>query len=271
MFGLGRKQSLLQRRPPRPEAGQEIVRLEGVSKAFGTNHVLRDLDLSLRHGETTVILGRSGTGKSVLLKTIIGLLRPDAGRVVVMGQDVTAMSQADLEPLRLCVGMLFQGGALFDSLTVGENIAYPIIEKDGTSYGELRPLIARKLKMVALEGIEDLKPAEISGGMQKRVALARAIATEPDVILYDEPTTGLDPRNANRINQLIRRLQELLGVTSIVVTHDMHSAFYVSDRIAMLYDRRIGLVDTVERIRSSRDSRVVSFIEGRLDSQDLGP
>lgn len=246
-----------------------IVEFCGVKKSFGPNVVYESLDLAVRRGETITVMGGSGTGKSVLLKMLIGLMDSDGGQILFEGRPV--VTEKDFARVRRRVGMLFQGGALFDSLTVGENIAYPIIEKDGTSYGELRPLIARKLKMVALEGIEDLKPAEISGGMQKRVALARAIATEPDVILYDEPTTGLDPRNANRINQLIRRLQELLGVTSIVVTHDMHSAFYVSDRIAMLYDRRIGLVDTVERIRSSRDSRVVSFIEGRLDSQDLGP
>jgi phospholipid/cholesterol/gamma-HCH transport system ATP-binding protein len=189
----------------------------------------------------------------------------DGGQIFF--DDVPIQSPKDFARVRRQVGMLFQGGALFDSLTVGENIAYPILERESVSYRKIRARISEKLSMVGLEGIEDLKPSEISGGMQKRVALARAIATEPDVILYDEPTTGLDPSNANRINHLIKHLQRVLGVTSIVVTHDMESAFTVSDRIALLMDRRIVLVDTVQAVRTSADPRVAAFIEGRFEAE----
>ncbi len=241
-------------------ADTHIVRFENVNKSFGHKVVFVGLDLAIRTGETLTVIGGSGTGKSVLLKMLIGLLDADSGRILFDGAPLA--DEKDFARTRRRVGMLFQGGALFDSLTVGENIAYPLLERGQVARGELASIVAGKLSMVGLEGIEDLKPSQLSGGMQKRVALARAIATEPEVILYDEPTTGLDPANASRINHLIRHLQGLLGVTSIVVTHDMQAAFYVSDRIALLADHCIAAVDTVESIRASKDPRVAAFIEG---------
>jgi phospholipid/cholesterol/gamma-HCH transport system ATP-binding protein len=220
------------------------------------------VDLSFRHGETTVVIGRSGSGKSVLLKIIIGILRPDAGRVHVFGQDITDMSQAELEPLRLSFGMLFQGAALFDSLDVDGNVGFLLYEHTRTPKRRIRQTVREKLAVVGLERIEHLMPEELSGGMRKRVALARAIAMDPHVILYDEPTTGLDPVTADTINELIVKTQRELGATSIIVTHDMASANKVADRIVMLHEGRIIADDTPEGIRASRDGRVQSFIHG---------
>ena len=262
MSRSGGRQELLARRPEPPQVGQEVVRLEGVHKRFGPLQVLRGVDLSFRHGETTVVIGRSGSGKSVLLKIIIGILRPDAGRVRVFGQDITDMSQAELEPLRLSFGMLFQGSALFDSLDVDGNVGFLLYEHTRTPKRRIRQTVREKLAMVGLERIEHLMPEELSGGMRKRVALARAIAMDPHVILYDEPTTGLDPVTADTINELILKTQRELEATSIIVTHDMASANKVADRIVMLHEGRIIADDTPEGIRASGDGRVQSFIHG---------
>ncbi|MFH1434540.1 MAG: ABC transporter ATP-binding protein [Pseudomonadota bacterium] len=243
-----------------------IIEFRNVHKAFGDNSVYTGLDLCVHRGETITVIGGSGSGKSVLLKILIGLIEPDEGEVWFDGERVT--SEKQLFEVRKRVSMLFQGAALFDSMPVAENIAYPLREHFSLSDAEIEKRVAEKLRMVGLEGLEDQFPAELSGGMKKRVALARAIATEPDVILYDEPTTGLDPINANRINHLIRQMQRMLSVTSIVVTHDMQSAFSVSDRIAMLYDRRIPVVDTVDNIMSSAIPEVRNFIEGRFEEID---
>jgi phospholipid/cholesterol/gamma-HCH transport system ATP-binding protein len=254
-------------RPPQP--GEELIRFEHLKKGFGPKRVYDDLQLSVYAGETLTVIGGSGSGKSVLLKCLIGLLRPDGGRILFEGQELTDFREEDYFDLRRHVAMVFQGAALFDSLTVGENIAYPLREHfPHLSPEELRARVAEKLSLVDLPGIEEMRPADLSGGMKKRVGLARAIATNPEVILWDEPTTGLDPVTTENINQMIRSMQKKLGCTSIVVTHDMVSAFTVSDRIAMLADRRIVQVGTPEQMRQSTLPAVRAFLDARR--QELG-
>jgi phospholipid/cholesterol/gamma-HCH transport system ATP-binding protein len=220
------------------------------------------VDLDVEKGETVVVLGPSGTGKSVLLKHIIGLMKPDAGSIKVNGDEVVGMSENDLNHLRRKFGMLFQGAALFDSMTVGENVGLGLVEHEELPPDEVRRIVAERLEWVGLKGGEAMKPASLSGGMRKRVGLARALAMDPEFILYDEPTTGLDPIMADAINSLIRELQRRLGVTSVVVTHEMKSAYVVGDRLAMLYQGKIVFMGTPEDIRSSRDPMVHQFIEG---------
>jgi phospholipid/cholesterol/gamma-HCH transport system ATP-binding protein len=216
------------------------------------------------------VIGGSGTGKSVLLKCLIGLLRPDAGRILFEGQELTDFREEDFFELRKHVAMVFQGAALFDSLTVGENVAYPLREHfPRMSPDELRTRVAEKLALVDLPGVENMRPADLSGGMRKRVGLARAIATNPEVILWDEPTTGLDPVTTENINQMIRSMQRKLGCTSIVVTHDMVSALTVSNRIAMLANRRIVQVGTPDEMRASTVPEVRAFLDARR--QELEP
>jgi phospholipid/cholesterol/gamma-HCH transport system ATP-binding protein len=222
------------------------VELSGVQKAFGALRVFTSLDLAVRRGETLTVLGPSGVGKSVMLKLIIGLHRPDAGRVVVEGVDVTTLSEAQLRDVRRKVGMLFQGAALFDSMSVGDNVAYGLHEHFRWPAAKVRARVAECLESVGLPGIETMQPSDLSGGMRKRVGLARALAPGPEVILYDEPTTGLDPKNARRINELIVSLQRKLGVTSIVITHDMAAALAVSNRLALLEAGHIVL--TVDEV-----------------------
>jgi phospholipid/cholesterol/gamma-HCH transport system ATP-binding protein len=247
-----------------PQPGEELICFEHLRKAFGPKRVYDDLQLSVRAGETLTVIGGSGTGKSVLLKCLIGLLRPDAGRILFQGQDITGMREEEFIGLRRHVAMVFQGAALFDSLSVGENIAYPLHEHfPEMKPEEVRARVAEKLALVNLPGIEHMKPADLSGGMKKRVGLARAIATNPEVILWDEPTTGLDPVTTETINQMIRSMQRQLGCTSIVVTHDMMSAFTVSDRIAMLANRRIVQVGTTEEMRASTVPEVRAFLDAR--------
>lgn len=240
-----------------------MIRVEGLEKSFGRNHVLRGVDLEIREGETITVMGGSGTGKSVLIKHMVGLLKPDRGRLYVDNREITRMQEEDLFHIQKRFGYLFQGAALFDSLTVGENIAFGI--------KNLRPDLARRWKEVVVEKlalvgltpeIADMKPAELSGGMKKRVGLARAIAYEPDYILYDEPTTGLDPIMSDVINDLILGLQKSLKVTSVVVTHDMKSAYKISNRIAMLYQGKIVAVGTPDQIRGTTDPLVKQFITG---------
>ena len=236
------------------------IRCEGVSKSFRTNAVLRGVTLEVRTGETLVLLGGSGSGKSVLLKHLNGLLRPDAGSVEVEGTRLEDLDEDDLVPVRRRVSMLFQQGALFDSLTVGDNVAFPLREHRMLPEDAIPARVAEALAMVGLEGSERLMPAELSGGMRKRAALARALALEPRVLLYDEPTTGLDPVVAAKINHLIRDLQKRLGLTSVVVTHDLASAFFVADRIAFLYEGRIRFVGTPPEARATSDSALHEFL-----------
>lgn len=242
-----------------------FIHYDLISKAFGKNRIYEGLDLDIFKGETITIIGGSGTGKSVMLKLLLGLMRPDKGKILFGGQDVVHMSDEQLNKTRKRVGMLFQGGALFDSMSVADNVSYPIREhfKD---YDEekITKIVREKLEMVDLPQTENMMPSDLSGGVKKRIALARAIATDPEVLLYDEPTTGLDPTNTNRINDLILSLQKKLKVTSIVVTHDMNSAFKISDRIALLYDKKIEFVGTKAEIDKSDNQVVQKFIKGEI-------
>ena len=248
----------------RPDRGGDMIRFEGLQKSFGPKEIYRDLNLSIREGETLTIMGGSGTGKSVLLKCLIGLMQPDAGRVIFQGHDLTTFREEDFHEVRRKVAMVFQGSALFDSLSVGENIAYPLREHfPEMDDDEVRERVAQKLEMVNLKGIEEMRPSALSGGMKRRVGLARAIATDPEVILWDEPTTGLDPISTRMIDNLIVSMGERLGCTSIVVTHDMESAFWVSDRIAMLADKKIAQVGTAEEMRGSSNPDVRAFLDAR--------
>ena len=239
-----------------------MIAIRGLRKELGGRAVLDGVDLDVPRGETVVVIGRSGTGKSVLLKHVIGLMVPDAGRIEVDGRDVVGLRDAALQAVRRRMGMLFQGAALFDSLDVGENVALPLREHTELGDAEIRARVAERLEWVGLPGVERMAPASLSGGMRKRVGLARALALDPAVMLYDEPTTGLDPVMADVINRLIRALQARTGVTSIVVTHDMHSAYHVGDRLAMLHEGRVVFGGTPEEARATRDPLVRQFIEG---------
>jgi len=242
---------------------EPLIRCQGLHKSFNGLKVLIGLDLEVIRGETLVIIGESGCGKSVLLKHLIGLLRPDAGHVYFAGTDITRLSERELTPIRTRFGMLFQGSALFDSLSVGENVAFAVREHRRLPEAEVRRIVAEKLAVVGLTGIEEKMPAELSGGMQKRVALARAIALDPEVILYDEPTTGLDPLHADDINDLILQTQQSVQATTIIVTHDIVSACRVADRIVMLHDGRTIAGGTPEELLDSNVPEVHEFISGR--------
>ena len=242
-----------------------MIEFRDLYKAFGANRVLEGFTLEVRDGETMVIIGYSGTGKSVAIKHVVGLLEPDAGQVAVDGEVVSELSREALTELRSKVGFVFQFAALFDSMTIFDNVALGLRRRPGFDAGAVASRVAESLALVDLAGTERLMPAELSGGMRKRVGLARAIALRPRYLLYDEPTTGLDPVTAAVIDQLIVRTREALGVTSIVITHDMRSAYTVGDRIAMLYRGRIRHVGTVEEIRATTDPVVRQFIEGRPD------
>jgi len=239
-----------------------ISEFRKVYKRFGRLEVLAGVDLQLERGHATVVIGESGTGKSVLLKHMMGLLRPDAGEVHVGGQRIDLLNEKGLVPIRRRFGFLFQMGALFDSMTAGENIAFPLREHTNYPDDEIERIVARKLGLVGLDGGQSKRPAELSGGQRKRVALARAIALDPEIILYDEPTTGLDPIRADTINDLIIKLQKELNVTSVVVTHDMTSAFKVADRILMLHHGRFIADGSPADFRRATDPRVRRFVAG---------
>jgi len=242
--------------------GEAFIRFVDVHKGFGAKKVLQGITFDIRRGETMVVLGGSGSGKSVLLRHIIGLHRPDRGEVVVDGEDIVGYDEEQLIPVRKKVAMLFQGGALFDSMTVAENVGYGLREHTRMSEEAIEAAVRAKLSLVELEGVGSLMPAELSGGMRKRVALARSIAMDPQGILYDEPTTGLDPVTANTINDLIRNMQARLNVTTVVVTHDIQSAFLVGDRIAFLHEGRMLFVGTVEEARRSQEPALRHFLSG---------
>ncbi len=237
--------------------------LRDVYRAFGQNQVLRGLDLEVLDGETLSIIGFSGSGKSVLLKHMVGLIRPDSGDVVVDGKNVGELDVTELNALRRDLGYVFQFAALFDSMSIADNVAMGLRRVPGMYEEEIDSRVRECLALVELEGIGDRYPSELSGGMVKRAGLARAIATRPKYLLYDEPTTGLDPVTVTVIDRLIVRMREELGVTGIVVTHDIESAYRISDRIAMLYDGRIRICGTVDEIRGSDDLLLRSFLEGR--------
>jgi phospholipid/cholesterol/gamma-HCH transport system ATP-binding protein len=239
-----------------------MIRIRGLKKMLGGKQVLDGVDLDIEAGKTLVVIGRSGTGKSVLLKHIIGLMDPDEGSIEIEGQEIVGMPDERMNEVRMRFGMLFQSAALFDSMSVGDNVALPLREHHLAPPDEIAKRVSERLAWVGLKGVEAMRPSSLSGGMRKRVGLARAIAVDPDYILYDEPTTGLDPITSDAINELIRSLQERLGVTSIVVTHDMTSAYRVGDRMAMLNDGKVVFQGTIDETRNTTDPLVRQFIEG---------
>ncbi len=239
-----------------------MIEIIGLHKSLASHKVLNGVHLKIEKGKTCVIIGRSGCGKSVLLKHIVGILKPDKGKVLIDGKDVGALSEKELNAVRLKIGLVFQGGALFDSMTVGENVGFGLIEHGHIPPKKLSEKIESSLSMVGLHGIGNLMPSELSGGMRKRVALARAICIKPQIILYDEPTTGVDPITADSINELIKSMHDKLKVTSIVVTHDMKSAYKVADKIAMLYQGKIIAEGTSSEIQGTKNPVVHQFING---------
>jgi phospholipid/cholesterol/gamma-HCH transport system ATP-binding protein len=240
-----------------------MIEVLDLHKTLGTQEVLCGVNLRVNTGQTHVVLGRSGSGKSVLLKHLVGLFQPDSGRVLIDGEDISRLPERKLGPIRKKIGILFQSGALFDSMSVAENLAFPLREAGLTDETLIRDKVAEALDMVDLAGEEEKMPENLSGGMRKRVGLARTIVSRPACILYDEPTTGLDPIATDSINHLIRRLQKRLTVTSVVVTHDMKTAFHTADRIAFLHEGRIYFDGTPAQLNASRDPVLVNFIEGR--------
>lgn len=240
------------------------VQLVGLYKAFNSLQVLNGVDLGIEEGELLTILGGSGTGKSVLLKLIVGLLKPDAGQILIDGEDIVPLSEDELLKVRQKVGMVFQGAALFDSLTVKENVAFPLREHTVMTEAAIRDRVAEVLALVGMAGTEEKYPVELSGGMRKRVGLARAICLTPRIVLYDEPTTGLDPRNVDKINDLISDLQAKLRVASVVVTHDLHSAFRISDRVALLSEGRVAATGSPMEIGKMEDRVVQEFLAGHI-------
>ncbi|MGL5513808.1 MAG: ABC transporter ATP-binding protein [Sporomusa sp.] len=239
-----------------------MINLVNVNMNFNSKQILKDINLTIEQGEIMVIIGPSGSGKSTLLRLIIGLLQPTAGEVWVGGREITGMSEDELNKIRLEMGMVFQYSALFDSMSVGENVAFGLRQHTSMSEAEILQTVARKLRMVGLRGQENAMPNELSGGMKKRVSLARAIAINPRIVLYDEPTAGLDPIMSNTINRLIVSTRRLIDATSVVVTHDMSSAFGIADRIAMIYDGSIIEMGTPDKIKQSENPVVAKFIRG---------
>lgn len=239
-----------------------MIEIINLHKSFGKNHVLRGADFIVEKGESMVVIGGSGSGKSVLLKHIIGILKPDDGKVLVDGVNISSLKENELYEIRKKFGMLFQMAALFDSMTVWENVGFSLLRNKKMSVSEARAIASEKLRLVGLSGVEELMPAELSGGMKKRVGLARAIAHGPEILLYDEPTTGLDPIMADAINDLIISMKQRFSVTSISITHDMNSAYKIADRISMLYEGRIIETGRPEEIRNTANPVVRQFITG---------
>ncbi|MFA5092858.1 MAG: ABC transporter ATP-binding protein [Candidatus Omnitrophota bacterium] len=239
-----------------------MIEIKNLVKKFNNHVILNDLSLNVKTGDTCVIIGRSGCGKSVLLKHIVGLLKPDSGSVLVDGKEVANLGEKELTVLRSKISLVFQGGALFDSMSVAENVGFSLFEHTHLEHKEILKRVDEALSLVGLGGIDNLMPSELSGGMKKRVALARAICIKPEIILYDEPTTGVDPITADSINRLIRSLHDKLNVTSLVVTHDMKSAYHIADKVAMMYKGKIVLEGTPNQIQASQDPVVHQFING---------
>ncbi len=242
-----------------------MIDLIDIHKSFRDNVVLNGLNLSIEKGKVTVIIGQSGGGKSVLLKHIIGLIQPDSGKVEIDGHDITTFNDRQLNEIRKRFGMLFQEAALFDSMTVGQNVAFPLVEHTKLKKEEIMEIVSEKLSQVGLRGVEEKMPSELSGGMKKRVGLARAIALEPEIILFDEPTTGLDPIMANAIGQLIIDTQTRLNVTCVVISHDIQGTFQIAHKIAMLYRGTIIEYGTPEEIKKSANPALRQFFEGNVE------
>lgn len=242
-----------------------MISIVNLHKSFGPKEVLRGVNLTIEKGETMVVIGQSGSGKSVLLKHLIGLLRPDQGEIYIDGVEITRLREDDLQKITRKFGLLFQGAALFDSMTVAQNVAFGLERHTRLSREEIRARVAESLALVGLVGVEDLMPHQLSGGMKKRVGLARAIAYRPEIMLYDEPSTGLDPIRADSINDLINQLKRDMGVTSLAITHDMTSSYKIADRIAMLYEGRIIEIGTPKEIQNSSNPIVQQFIHGQAE------
>ncbi len=242
-----------------------MIKIIDLHKSFGSTKVLQGVNLEIKRGETMVIIGQSGSGKSVLIKHLIGLLKPDKGEIYVDGVEVTHLKENELRQITRKFGLLFQGGALFDSMTVAQNIAFGLTRYTNYSSQKIEQIVKASLAKVGLQGVENLMPYELSGGMKKRVGLARAIAYNPEIILYDEPSTGIDPIRADAINELINVMKKKLQVTSVVITHDMISAYKVADRIAMLYQGKIIEIGTPEEIKRTKNPVVRQFIHGEAE------
>jgi phospholipid/cholesterol/gamma-HCH transport system ATP-binding protein len=247
-----------------------VIRVEGLHKRFGSQPVLRGVDLDIATGEIMVVIGRSGGGKSVLLKHLIGLLRPDAGTVAVDGTEITRLRGGDLDRVRQRYGVVFQGGALFDSMSVADNVAFPLREKTRLGHAEIGGRVEEKLEQVGLAGMGHKNPAEISGGMRKRVAIARALVTEPEIVFFDEPTTGLDPILVNTIHHLIVELHRKFRFTAVMVSHEIPEIFEIADRVAMLHEGVIVEVGAPEAIRASASPIVQQFIRGEVETASAG-
>jgi phospholipid/cholesterol/gamma-HCH transport system ATP-binding protein len=248
---------------PEQKPGDPKIAMRDVHKSFGSLHVLNGLSLEVMTGESVVIVGGSGTGKSVTLKHMIGLLRPDSGQVIVRGQDLSQLSSRELNAIRRYFGMSFQEGALFDSMSVFDNIAFPLRRHTRMTPAEIRDRVHECLDLVHLEGVEDKRPSELSGGMRRRVGFARAISLEPEILLFDEPTTGLDPVMSDVVAELIIEMDKTLNTTTITITHDMKVAFKIADKIAMIVDGKIVESGTAEEFRNSTNPMVCQFIEGK--------
>lgn len=242
-----------------------MIEITNLCKKIGNKIILNDLNLTIKQGQTTVIIGRSGVGKSVLLKNIVGLIKPDSGSIKVKGAELIDLAEKDYNKIRMNMGLVFQGGALFDSMNVGENVGFVLNEFSDFEKDIISEKVAKALSLVGLENIEHMMPSELSGGMKKRVSLARVLCMEPEIILYDEPTTGLDPITSDAINSLIVELRDKLNVTSIVVTHDMTSANNVADSIAMLYHGQIIAEGSPDEIRRTKHPVVRQFIDGESE------
>lgn len=250
---------------PGHASGEVFIKLQGVCKRFGSQEVLRGIDLTLPHGETLCVIGPSGEGKTVMIKHIIGLIKPDQGDIFVAGIHVNRLSERQMAPIRQKVSMLFQGAALFDNMTVEQNVAFPLWERGIRDRGEITRRVREALKAVDLDEHREKYPTSLSGGMRKRTGIARAIIDRSECILYDEPNSGLDPIGSDVIDQMVLRMQRLFGVTSIIVTHDMRSVFKIANRVAMLYRGEIRFLGTPDELRASSDTIVQDFINGRSD------
>ncbi|MEY2548657.1 MAG: phospholipid/cholesterol/gamma-HCH transport system ATP-binding protein [Verrucomicrobiota bacterium] len=257
----------LNSQPQTLNSSSSMIEVRGLTKSIGPQEILRGVDLTVAKGETLVIIGRSGGGKSVLLKHLIGLMTPDAGEIRIDGENIIGLTERQLAAIRRKVGILFQGGALFDSMTVEENIAFPLHEAGERDSRKIAEKVREVLEVIELEGEEKKMPVNLSGGMKKRVGLARSIIRRPSCVLYDEPTAGLDPVVSDSINRLIRRLQKRYGVTSIVVTHDMKSAFHIADHIAYLHEGRIYFYGTTAELEISNDPLIQDFMLGRSERE----
>jgi phospholipid/cholesterol/gamma-HCH transport system ATP-binding protein len=246
-----------------------MIKIENLYKSFGDEKVLTNINLIIPEGKITVILGRSGAGKSVLIKHIIGLIKPDSGKIYVNGQEITGLREKELDKVREHFGMLFQGGGLFDSITVWENVAFPLVERGNTPGDEIEKAVKRRISQVGLTGMENKLPSQLSGGMKNRVGLARALVTNPDIILFDEPTAGLDPITENSISKLIIQTHKRHKNTYVIISHDIEMTLRVADKVALLYGGKIVAEGTPDDLKKSKDSFVSNFLNGSLEDLDM--